>query len=791
MSPEMLKEPSKIDIPYQLSILPLRDTVVYPFIIVPLQVSRPKSLRLIDDAMIGDKIIGLFAQRDSKTDDPDLKDIYQFGTAARIIKKLKMPDDSIQIFVQGIERIRIKNFLTKDPYFKAEIEEVKYQEESDIEVLALVKNVTNLFEKLISISPHLPKDLAVLAMNIEEPDKLSDLIAANLGIKLEENQEILETISPKERLKKLTAILNRELEILELSSKIQSEVKTDMDKTHKEYFLRQQLKAIQKELGEEDEKTVEINELKAKIKEAKMPKNVEEVATKEVERLSLMPPSASEYSVARTYIDWLVNLPWSKSTTDNLDIDQASKILDEDHYDLEKVKERILEYLAVHKLKKDMKGPILCFVGPPGVGKTSLGKSIARSIGRKFIRISLGGVRDEAEIRGHRRTYVGALPGRVIQGIKNVGSNNPLFMIDEIDKIGTDFRGDPSSALLEVLDPEQNNSFSDHYLDVPFDLSKVIFIATANILDPIPPALKDRMEVLHLPGYTEEEKIKIAKKYLIPKQIKENGLRKRQITFEDKAISRIITEYTREAGLRNLEREIGSICRKVAKMVAGGKKKPLKITPMKIPAYLGPVKFFSEVAEMKDDIGTATGLAWTPSGGEILFIEATKMKGKKGLVLTGQLGDVMKESAQAALSYIRSKAKLLKIDEDFFNKYDIHIHIPSGAIPKDGPSAGITMTTALASLLSERPVKHNIAMTGEITLRGKVLPIGGVKEKVLAAKRAGINQIILPKKNKRDIQEIPKNVLKGLSFRFVDNMDSVLKIALGNERNGESKTKRK
>lgn len=791
MSPEIVQEPPKVDIPCQLSILPLRDTVVYPFIIVPLQVSRPKSMRLVDDAMIGNKIIGLFAQRDSKIDDPDFKDIYKFGTAARIIKKLKMPDDSMQIFVQGIERIRIKKFLAKDPYFKAEIEEVKYQEGSDIEVLALVKNALNLFEQLIAISPHLPKDLTVLAMNIEEPDKLSDLIAANLGIKLEENQEMLETTSPKERLKKLTAILNRELEILELSSKIQSEVKTDMDKSHREYFLRQQLKAIQKELGEEDEKTLEITELKAKIKEAKMPKNVEEVTTKEVERLSLMPPSASEYSVARTYIDWLVNLPWSKSTKDNLDIDQASKILDKDHYDLEKVKERILEYLAVHKLKKDMKGPILCFVGPPGVGKTSLGKSIARSIERKFIRISLGGVRDEAEIRGHRRTYVGALPGRIIQGVKNVGSNNPLFMIDEIDKIGADFRGDPSSALLEVLDPEQNNSFSDHYLDVPFDLSKIIFIATANILDPIPPALKDRMEVLHLPGYTEEEKIKIARKYLIPKQIKENGLRKSQITFEVKAISRIITEYTREAGLRNLEREIGSVCRKVAKMVAGGKQKPLKITPNKIPTYLGPVKFFSEVAEGKDDIGTATGLAWTPSGGEILFIEATKMKGSKGLTLTGQLGDVMKESAQAALSYIRSKAKSLKIEEDFFNKYDIHIHIPSGAIPKDGPSAGITMTTALASLLSERPVKHTIAMTGEITLRGKVLPVGGVKEKVLAAKRAGISQIILPKKNKKDIQEIPKNVLKGLNLRFVENIDSVLKIALGNERNGKSKTKRK
>lgn len=788
MAPEAIKEASQIMIPDELSVLPLRDTVVYPFTVIPLQVSRQKSIRLVDDAMIGNKIIGLFTQRDSAIEDPDYKDIYHFGVAAQIMKKLKMPDETIQIFVHGIERIKIERFLMKEPYFKAKIKEIKYQEETDIEVIALIKNAVSLFEKLVSKSPQLPNDLTVMAMNIEEPDKLSDLIAANLGIKLEEKQELLETVSPKERLKKVTAILNRELEILELGSKIQSEIKTGMDKTHREYFLRQQLKAIQKELGEEDERTSEINELKEKIKEAKMPKDVEEVATKELERLALMPPSASEYTVARTYIDWLIILPWSKHTKDNLDINQASKILDRDHYDLEKVKERILEYLAVHKLKRDMKGPILCFVGPPGVGKTSLGRSIARAIGRRFIRISLGGVRDEAEIRGHRRTYVGALPGRIIQGIKNAGSHNPLFMIDEIDKIGADFRGDPSSALLEVLDPEQNNSFNDHYLDVPFDLSKVIFITTANLLDPIPPALRDRMEVLYLPGYTQEEKIKIAKRYLIPRQIKENGLKRGQVTFEDRAISRIITGYTREAGLRNLEREIGSICRKTAKDFARGKRGPFKITYNKIPSFLGPVRFLLEVAEMKDEVGVSTGLAWTPNGGEILFVEATKMKGKKGMILTGQLGDVMKESAQAAMSYVRSKARSLKIEENFFDKYDIHIHIPAGAIPKDGPSAGITLTTALASLLSEKPVRHDIAMTGEITLRGKVLPVGGIKEKVLAARRAGIKEIILPKKNKKDLEDIPKHVLKGLKFRFVEHMDSVIRMAL---TDGRMKTNRR
>ena len=793
MSPDDIKDVSQIKIPEILPILPLRDTVVYPYIAVPLQLSRGKSIKLVDDAMLGNKIIGLFSQKDGKIDDPDYDDIYRFGTAAQIVKKLKMPDDTVQIFVQGLERVRVKEFMAKEPYFKAKIVEIKHEEPIDIVVEALMKNVIAQFEKMISITPHLPKDLGVMTINIEDPGKLADLISANLSIKLEEHQEILEIISPKERLKRLSAILTRELEIMELGSKIQTEVKTGMDKTHREYFLRQQLKAIQRELGEEDEKTIESKELKYKIKQARMPKDIEEIAKKEVERLAVMPPSASEYTVARTYIDWLVTLPWSKNTKDNLDIDEASKILDRDHYDLAKVKERILEFLAVHKLKKDMKAPILCFVGPPGVGKTSLGKSIARAVDRKFIRISLGGVRDEAEIRGHRRTYVGALPGKIIQGLKTAGSNNPLFMIDEIDKLGADFRGDPSSAMLEVLDPEQNNTFQDHYLDVPFDLSRVIFIATANMLDSIPPALLDRMEVLDLPGYTEEEKLKIAKRYLIPRQIKENGLKRNRITFENPAVAKIISEYTREAGLRNLEREIGAICRKVAKDVAKGKTKKITITPNRIPTYLGSWKFHSEVAERKDEVGIATGLAWTPMGGEILFIEATKMKGKRELAMTGQLGDVMKESAHAAMSYIRSKAKLLKIEEDFFDKYDFHIHVPAGAIPKDGPSAGITITTALVSLLTGRPVRHDLAMTGEITLRGKILPIGGVKEKVLAARRAGITEIILPKKNKKDLEEIPKNVLKNLKFRFIENMDSVIKIALVDgidEKNSKTGKKR-
>lgn len=793
MSPDDIKDVSQIKIPEILPILPLRDTVVYPYIAVPLQLSREKSIKLVDDAMLGNKIIALFAQKDGKIDDPVYDDIYRFGTAAQIVKKLKMPDDTVQIFVQGLERVRVKEFLAKEPYFKAKIVEIKHEEPIDIVVEALMKNVIAQFEKIISITPHLPKDLGVMTINIEDPGKLADLVSANLSIKLEEHQEILEIISPKERLKKLSAILTRELEIMELGSKIQTEVKTGMDKTHREYFLRQQLKAIQRELGEEDEKTIESNELKDKIKQAKMPKDVEEIAKKEVERLAVMPPSASEYTVSRTYIDWLVTLPWSKNTKDNLDIDEASKILDRDHYDLEKVKERILEFLAVHKLKKDMKAPILCFVGPPGVGKTSLGKSIARAMDRKFIRISLGGVRDEAEIRGHRRTYVGALPGKIIQGLKTTGSNNPLFMIDEIDKLGADFRGDPSSAMLEVLDPEQNNTFQDHYLDVPFDLSRVIFIATANVLDSIPPALLDRMEVLDLPGYTEEEKLRIAKRYLIPRQTKENGLKRNQIKFENQAVAKVISEYTREAGLRNLEREIGTICRKVAKDVAKGKIKKIVITPNRIPTYLGSWKFHSEVAERKDEVGIATGLAWTPMGGDILLIEATKMKGKRELAMTGQLGDVMKESAHAAMSYIRSKAKLLKIEDDFFDKYDFHIHVPAGAIPKDGPSAGITITTALVSLLTERPVRRDLAMTGEITLRGKILPIGGVKEKVLAARRAGITEIILPKKNKKDLEEIPKNVLRNLTFRFLENMDSVIKVALVDgidEKNNRTAKKR-
>jgi ATP-dependent Lon protease len=617
-----------------------------------------------------------------------------------------------------------------------------------------------------------------MVMNMEDPRILADLIASNFNISVAEKQEILELIDVKQRLEKVTTILNKELQVLELGSKIQGELKKEMDKNQREYYLREQLKAIQRELGEEDERTVEVNELREKVAKAQMPEDVYQMAQKELDRIAKMPPSAAEYTVSRTYLDWLIELPWSTATEDNLSIDEAQKVLDEDHYDLEKVKKRILEYLAVRSLKPDMKGPILCFAGPPGTGKTSLGKSIARALGRKFIRLSLGGVRDEAEIRGHRRTYVGALPGRIIQGIKKAGSHNPVFMLDEVDKIGADFRGDPSSALLEVLDPEQNFSFSDNYLEVPFDLSHVMFITTANILDTIPPALRDRMEILDLTGYTEEEKLMITKKYLIPRQLEAHGLTTESLQFEDSTLQAIISGYTREAGLRNLEREIATICRGVAKEVAQGNREPVIVQQEMIHSFLGPVKFFSEIAERTAVPGVATGLAWTPTGGDIIFIEATKMKGKKSLTLTGSLGDVMKESAQAALSYIRSNASELSIPEDFFEEHDIHLHVPAGAIPKDGPSAGVTMFTALTSLLTNRPVRNDMAMTGEITLRGLVLPVGGIKEKVLAAKRAGINKVILPKKNENSLEEIPETIKTGMEFYLVDTMDSVIEKAL-------------
>lgn len=768
----------KLFIPAELPILPLRGTVAYPDLVMPLIVGREKSIRLIDDAMAKDRMIGIITQKNPDIEDPDIEDLYTIGTVATIMKMVKMVDGSQRIVVQGICRFKLVEFTDREYSLKAKILPIFEEYQRDIEIDAMYLNLKNLYKKAVEMAPYLSSELAQIASKVENPGNLSDLIASTINIGVSEKQEILETIDLKERLKKVTILLNREVETLELSSRIQTHVKEGIDKTQREYYLREQLKAIQKELGESEDKFTEIEEIRKKIAEAEMPPDVQKVAEKELDRLSKMSTMSAEYTVSRTYLDWLIDLPWSKQTEDNLNIEEASTILNEDHYDLEKVKKRILEYLAVRKLKPDMKGPILCFVGPPGVGKTSLGKSIARALGRKFMRISLGGIRDEAEIRGHRRTYVGALPGRIIQGIKKAGSNNPVFMLDEVDKIGMDFRGDPSSALLEVLDPEQNYSFSDHYLEVPFDLSKVMFIATANMLDPIPPALKDRMEVLELPGYTEEEKLMIARQFLIPKERFEHGLNEDLIEFEDEALRVIIRSYTRESGVRNLEREIAAICRAVAKDVAEGKVEKKIITAESIHGYLGPIKHFSEVAERTKYAGVATGLAWTPTGGDILFIESTKMRGKGNLTLTGQLGDVMKESAQAALSYIRSKASEFNIPEDFFEKNDIHIHVPQGAIPKDGPSAGVTMLVSLVSLLTDRLVRNDVAMTGEITLRGLVLPVGGIKQKVLAAKRAGIKTVILPKLNEKDLEEVPESIKENMDFKFIERMDEAIEICL-------------
>jgi len=772
------KKSEKIVVPNELPILPLRGTVLYPDLILPIMVGRKKSVKLIDDAMDSDRIIGVLTQKRSETEDPKESELYSVGVAALILRMIREIDGSQRVIVQGVSRIKVKEFMQKDPYFRARADEIEEVAAQGVEVDALMMNLKNLFSRAVELAPYLTSELGSMVSNIKTPSILADLIASNLNLSTSEKQAILETFDVRERLTKVHLYLNKEVQVLELGNKIQSQVKEDMDRTQREYYLREQMKAIKKELGELDEHSAEIKELRERIKKAKMPAEALTAAEKELDRLAKIPPASAEYTVARTYLDWLVELPWSETTADNLDIDNAQKILNEDHYDLEKVKKRILEYLAVRKLKADMKGPILCFVGPPGVGKTSLGKSIARTMGRKFIRISLGGVRDEAEIRGHRRTYVGALPGRIIQGIKKAGSNNPVFMLDEVDKIGMDFRGDPSSALLEVLDPEQNYSFSDHYIDVPVDLSKVMFITTANVLDPIPPALRDRMETLELPGYSEDQKIMIAKEFLIPKQINEHGLTSELIEFGDEALQVIISSYTREAGVRNLEREIAAICRGVAKEVARGFNEKVAISPDNLHKFLGPVKFFLEVAERTSDPGVATGLAWTPTGGDIIFVEATKMRGEKGLTLTGQLGDVMKESAQAALTYVRSKTKELGIEEDFFQKNDIHIHVPAGAIPKDGPSAGVTMFVALTSLLTNKPVRNDVALTGEITLRGLVLPVGGIKEKVLAGMRAGIRTIILPKKNEKDLEEIPEHIRNQMSFKFIQRMDEAIELAL-------------
>ncbi|MEW5768355.1 MAG: endopeptidase La [bacterium] len=768
----------KRNIPKDLPIFPTREVVIYPAMIVPLLVGRDENIKLIDDASVGDRIIGLFAQRDGEKEKISEDDIYRVGTAGQILKMLKLPDGTAQLLVQGLSRIKLKRVFQDEPYLKGTVEEIFIEESEGIETEAMRRNLLDLLKRVVSLSPRIPQEFYISALNLKHPGNLADLVVANLNLEVKEQQEFLETMDPKKRLERATLLLTKELDLLEIGSKIQSEIRTRIDKNQREYFLRQQLEAINKELGQEDEQAIEIKELAQKIEAAKMLEEVEKEAKKELDRLGKIPPAAAEYTVARTYLDWLINLPWAITTEDRLDLPEAARVLEEDHYNLEKVKERILEYLAVRSLKKDMKGPILCFVGPPGVGKTSLGRSIARALGRKFVRISLGGIRDEAEIRGHRRTYIGALPGRIIQGIKRAGSRNPVFMMDEVDKIGADFRGDPSAALLEVLDPEQNNAFSDHYIDLPFDLSQVMFITTANIVDPIPSALRDRMETLDLPGYTEEEKLAIAQKFLVPRQLAEHGLKEEDLSFEPEALSRISREYTREAGLRNLEREIATICRKVARKIAEGKEGGKKIRTADVPKFLGPLKFFLEVAERRLEPGVVIGLAWTQTGGDILFIEAARMKGKKGLTLTGQLGEVMQESARAALTYVRTRAKNLGIAENFFEHTDIHIHVPAGAIPKDGPSAGVSIAAALASLLSNRPSRPFVAMTGEATLRGQVLPVGGIKEKILAARRAGIKTVILPKKNEKDLIDIPEHVKKELEFIGVETIDEVIEQAL-------------
>jgi len=768
-----------IEIPKKLPLLPIRDIVVFPYMVLPLFVGREMSIKAIEVALESNRMIFLTSQKDINVENPSPSDLYSVGTVGVIMRMLKLPDGRIKILVQGVSRAKTVKFLQKEPYYQVEIK--TFPDASTpvtLEIEALMRNVKEQIEKLVSFGKVILPDIMVVIENVDDPGKLADLAVANMGLKVEQAQDILEVTDPIQRIKRINEALGKEIELLSMQQKIQADVRGEIDKTQREYFLREQLKAIQRELGETDDRSEDLRELREKITDAKMPEKAAKEAEKQLRRLERMHPDAAEASMTRTYIEWLADLPWSKSTKDNLDLKMAHKVLEEDHYDLEKVKERILEYLSVRKLKEKMKGPILCFVGPPGVGKTSLGKSIARALGREFVRISLGGVRDEAEIRGHRRTYVGALPGRIIQGIKTAGYNNPVFMLDEIDKIGADFRGDPSAALLEVLDPEQNNSFSDHYIGLPFDLSRVMFITTANMTDPIPSPLRDRMEIINLSGYTEQEKLGIAKRYLIPRQMTEHGITEKQISIPDKTILQVISQYTREAGVRNLEREIGHLCRKVARKIAEGETGLFTITPANLHQYLGVPKYLPEVEREKDEVGVVTGLAWTETGGDVLYIEATTMRGKGNLTLTGHLGDVMKESAHAALTYVRSRAGELGIKTEQFGKTDVHIHVPAGAIPKDGPSAGVTMATALASVFTNAPVKKDLAMTGEVTLRGRVLPIGGLKEKTLAAKRAGIKTMIIPKQNEKDLDDIPKNLKKDMKFIFVETMDEVISSAL-------------
>jgi ATP-dependent Lon protease len=770
-------------LPSELPVLPLRDTVLFPNSFMPLAVARESSVRLIDEAIANGKLIAVFTQRDPGVEEPSQADLYTVGTATHIHKMFKLPDGSLRLIVQGLSRLRLDEVIENKPYLRARVSPVAdaTNDADHLEIDALARNIKTSFQQVVSLSPLLSDDLQTLAMNIDEPGRLADFIASSLStIGSAVKQEVLETLDIRTRMDTLNRVLIKELEVLELGSKIQSQVQSEVGRNQREYILREQMKAIQKELGEGDEQTKEAEELAEKIDAAGMPEAVRKEALRELDRLSKMPPAAAEYTVARTYLDWLVALPWSKRTDEVIDLPHTKQVLDADHSGLERAKDRILEYLAVRKLNPEVKGPILCFVGPPGVGKTSLARSIAESLGRKFVRVSLGGMRDEAEIRGHRRTYIGALPGQIIQGLRRAESKNPVFILDEIDKLGADFRGDPASALLEVLDPEQNSTFRDHYLDVPFDLSGVLFITTANVLDPVPPALRDRMEVLEIAGYTEEEKLRIAIDHLVAKQVKNHGLTGDELRFSPDALRQVIRGYTREAGVRNLEREIGAICRKAARRRAEGDLSPVDVTPALVVEMLGAPRYLEEEMEARTkDPGVAIGLAWTPAGGEVLFVEASRMAGSGSLTLTGQLGDVMKESARAALSWLRAHAREYNIDPEFFKNAEMHVHVPSGAIPKDGPSAGVTMAAAMASELTARPVRGDIAMTGEITLSGRVLPVGGIKEKVLAARRAGLREVILPQQNAKSVYEdLTPELRQDLTFHLVTSIDEVLALAL-------------
>jgi ATP-dependent Lon protease len=775
-------QPEEVRIPPVLPVLPLKETVVFPQSMTPLAIGQERSVRLVDDVVSGDRMLALVTARDEEADPPGWDDLYQVGTAALVQRMMRIPDGTLRVLVQGLERIRLDHALDDDPYLVGEFSQLPDVLVESTTVEALTRNVQNLFTRIISLAPYLPEELQVMAANVDDPSALAHLVASTMRLKTEEKQKLLELVNVEERLRETSAILSRELEVFELGTKIQSQVQSELEKGQREFFLRQQLKAIQEELGETDDQQAELAELRERIAAAELPEEIEKAASRELSRLEKLPAAAAEYGVIRTYLDWILSVPWSATTEDDLDLERARRVLDEDHFDLEKVKERILEYLAVSKLRSELAGPILCFVGPPGVGKTSLGQSIARTLGRRFVRISVGGVRDESEIRGHRRTYIGAMPGTIIRALRDAESKNPVFLIDEIDKMGADWRGDPASAMLEVLDPEQNSTFRDHYLDLPFDLSKVLFICTANTLDTIPGPLLDRVDVIHLSGYTEDEKLQIAKRYLVPKQIEAHGLDAKQVSFPERTLRLVIREYTREAGLRGLERRIADLCRKAAREVAEGRAEKQRIDEERVREWLGPRRFSGEVRRRTSEPGVATGLAWTPVGGDVLFVEATAYPGDGKLQLTGQLSDVMQESARAALSWVRSHAEALGIDPGWFREQDVHVHVPAGAVPKDGPSAGITMATAIVSLARGVPVSEDVAMTGEITLSGQVLPIGGIREKALAAQRAGVRRVILPRENEPDLADLPEEARQELEFVLADTVEDVLQAALGRAR---------